>query len=119
MKKKGRLSKISLLDIANKVDEDWKSTKIADINDQVMRLSVLNRDFHWHTHNDSDEAFYVIQGRLEVDFEGHTEVLGAGDMLVVPQGTLHRTRADIRTVTLCFHSSETEPTGDVASSKPQ
>lgn len=117
--KKGRLSKISLLEIANEVTDDWKNIKIADVNDHEVRISVLQRDFHWHTHNDSDEALYVIQGRLEVDFESHTERLGAGDMLVVPRGTLHRTRSELRTVTLCYQSSATEPTGDVASNKPQ
>lgn len=119
MKKKGRHSKVSLLELASKVQEDWKSLPVATINDQDIRVSVLQREFHWHTHNDSDEAFYVIQGRLEVDFEDRTETLGPGDLLVVPRGTLHRTRSDLRTVSICFTASGTEPTGDLASAKPQ
>ena len=82
-----------------------------EFNDHVIRASVLNRDFHWHSHEDSDETFLVLEGTLELDHEGGTETLTAGELFTVPRGVKHRTRAQGRVLNLTFEQKETDVTG--------
>ena len=82
------------------------------MNDHVIRCSVLSRDFHWHAHEASDEAFLVIEGRLWSDLEHETLELRPAQMVTIPRGTRHRTRADGRVVNLTFELEGTEVTGD-------
>ena len=63
-------------------------------------------DFHWHSHDRSDELFYVIEGKLFVDFADKTEEVLPGELITVPKGIKHRTRADYRTIMLCFEHKD-------------
>ena len=77
----------------------------------MVRLSALQRSFHWHAHTNSDEVFYVVEGLLYVDFEDRTEQVGPGQMLLVPKNVRHRTRAKERAVSLCFESRDSDVSG--------
>ena len=57
-----------------------------------MRLGVIQGDYHWHKHDDEDEFFYVVEGKLLIDLEGRTVELEPGQGFVVPKGTMHRPR---------------------------
>jgi len=94
------------------INDEWKNFAIDNINDHAVRLSVLQRDFHWHKHTQSDEFFYVIEGRLFVDFEDHTEVLDPGQMIKVPKLVVHRTRSESRTIILCFETIDNDVSGE-------
>lgn len=95
------------------VDTDWHNWVVAEVNDHVVRASVLGRDFHWHAHPDSDELFYVVDGRLWIDFEEGTVELGPGQLLKVPRGVRHRTRpASGRSVNLTFEAKGTNVCGE-------
>lgn len=94
------------------VTEDWKNFALAQVNDHVIRVSVLRRDFHWHRHSRSDEAFLVLEGALWIDFEEGSVRLGPGELLTVPKGVRHRTRADGYSVNLAFEHRATDATGD-------
>ena len=94
------------------ISVDWKNFPVCRINDHVVRLSVMQKDYHWHKHEMSDEFFYVIEGELYVDFEDKTETLTAGQMIKVPKNVLHRTRSEKRTTMLCFESIDNDITGD-------
>ena len=98
--------------LTEKIESDWKNFAVSELNDHVVRLSVLNRDFHWHSHENSDEFFYVVEGRLAVDFEDRTEILAPGEMITVDKGVRHRTRAEERTVILCFEHKDNDVSGD-------
>jgi len=78
----------------------------------VVRLGILEGDFHWHKHEEEDEFFLVLEGRLLVDLKGKTVELGPGQGLVVPRGVIHRTRAPERTVVLMVEGAGVVPTGD-------
>lgn len=104
--------KLNVMDIARKVSDRWRNETIAKTNDHVIRLSVLHRDFHWHVHRRSDETFYVIEGKLLIDLEGRMEELSPGEMLTIPKGVRHRTRANLRTVLLCFEAEDNDVEGD-------
>jgi mannose-6-phosphate isomerase-like protein (cupin superfamily) len=71
-------------------------------------------EFHWHKHDNEDEFFYVITGNLGIDIEGKSVELAAMQGFMVPKGTLHRTRAEERTVILMFEGSGVIPTGDLS-----
>ncbi len=104
--------KLDYQELSKTVTEDWKNFPICEINDHVVRLSVLQKDFHWHKHSKSDEFFYVIEGELFVDFEDKTEVLYPGQMIKVPKNVMHRTRSKLRTKLLCFETIDNDVSGD-------
>jgi mannose-6-phosphate isomerase-like protein (cupin superfamily) len=105
-------SKLDYKELTKDVDQDWKNFPVCEINDHVVRLSVIQKDFHWHKHAKSDEFFYVIEGQLFVDFEDKTEILNSGQMIKVPKDILHRTRAETKTKLLCFETIDNNVTGD-------
>lgn len=106
---------LTVIDIGRLTDvvrEDWKNFELTRVNDHVIRCSVLDRDFHWHEHADSDEAFLVLEGTLAIDLRDETIRLRAGQMATVPKGVRHRTRAEGRVVNLVFEHAGTRVTGD-------
>jgi mannose-6-phosphate isomerase-like protein (cupin superfamily) len=89
--------------IARSVADAYDNRSLAAINDHEVRLSVMTHGFPWHHHPDSDETFLVIDGELVIEFESGEVVLGLGEMLTVPRGTMHRTRpCGARSVNLTF-----------------
>ena len=91
---------------------DWKNWVLTEVNDHVVRLSVMTRDFHWHRHSNSDEVLMPVEGALVVDFEDRSLTLEAGQFVRVPRNVLHRTRPrDGRVVTLSFEHRDTAIAG--------
>jgi mannose-6-phosphate isomerase-like protein (cupin superfamily) len=82
------------------------------VNGSVVRLGVVQGEYHWHKHDDDDEFFYVVEGRLLIDLQDRTVELGPGQGLVVPKGVVHRTRAQERTVMLMVENAGIIPTGN-------
>src|SRR5438270_1869075 len=78
----------------------WYNQTLCRVNDSVVRLGVMQGEYHWHKHDDLDEFFYVVEGRFLIDLEGHTVELAPRQGFVVPKGVVHRTRALERTVIL-------------------
>jgi len=78
----------------------------------VVRLGVVEGEYHWHRHADDDEFFYVIEGELFIDLEERTVQLHPRQALVIPKGVLHRPRAPKRTVMLMVEKTGIVPTGD-------
>src|SRR3982751_1472893 len=85
--------------------DKWYNQTLSRVNDSVVRLGVVEGEYHWHKHDDEDEFFYVVTGRLLIDLEGRTVDLMPGQGLVVPKGTMHRPRAPVRTVILMVEGS--------------
>ncbi|MHB1059838.1 MAG: cupin domain-containing protein [Rhodanobacter sp.] len=81
------------------VSESYRNQVLFDINGECMRLSVFEGEYRWHHHPDSDELFLVVAGELQIEFENGTlATLAEWQSMVVPAGTVHRTRAIGRTV---------------------
>ena len=70
--------------------EHWRPKVIAAMNDYQFKLVKLQGDFVWHLHEDTDEAFVVLEGDLRIEFRDGAVNLGAGEMVVVPKGIEHR-----------------------------
>jgi mannose-6-phosphate isomerase-like protein (cupin superfamily) len=90
----------------------WWNRTLCQVNDAVVRLAVIEGEFHWHKHDEEDEFFYVVSGHLDVDLEGRTVGLEPDQGFTVPKGVLHRTRAPSRTVILMVEKAGVVPTGD-------
>jgi len=90
----------------------WFNQTLVRVNDSVVRMGVIEGEYHWHRHEADDEFFFVVEGRLFVDIEGRTFTLDERQGLVVPKGRRHRTRAPERTVILMVENAGIIPTGD-------
>ncbi len=90
----------------------WYNQSLCRVNDCVVRLGVFLGEFHWHKHDDEDEFFHVVSGRLAIDLEGRMVELGPGQGFTIPRGVVHRTRASERTVVLMVEGAGVQPTGD-------
>jgi mannose-6-phosphate isomerase-like protein (cupin superfamily) len=76
-----------------KLAEQWSPRVIAELNDYQFKLVKLEGEFVWHRHEDTDEAFIVLAGEMEIAFRDRTVRVAAGEMYVVPKGVEHITRA--------------------------
>lgn len=90
----------------------WYNESLCRVNESVVRVGIVEGQYHWHKHDGDDEFFYVIDGELLIDLEGRTVSLRPGQALVVPKGVVHRTRAPRRTVMLMVETAAIVPTGD-------
>jgi hypothetical protein len=91
----------------------WYNQTLCKVNDSVVRLGVMQGEYHWHKHDHDDEFFFVLEGRFFIDLEGRTVELEPQQGFVVPKGVLHRTRAPERAVILMVENAGIVPTGDV------
>jgi mannose-6-phosphate isomerase-like protein (cupin superfamily) len=92
--------------------ESWYNQTLCRVNDSVVRLGVVQGEYHWHKHDDEDEFFYVVEGRFLIDLKERTVELRPRQGFVVPKGVVHRTRAPERTVILMVEGAGIMPTGD-------
>jgi mannose-6-phosphate isomerase-like protein (cupin superfamily) len=90
----------------------WYNQTLCRVNDSVVRLGVVEGEYHWHQHEGEDEFFYVVEGNFIIDLEGRTVELLPGQGFVVPKGVMHRPRALVRTVILMVEGAGIVPTGD-------
>ena len=93
--------------------EPWFNQTLTTVNDAVVRLGVIEGEFHWHKHDDEDEFFLVVEGQLLIDVEDvGTITLDVHQGYTVPSGVIHRTRAPRRTIILMVEAAGVAPTGD-------
>ncbi|MCW2905173.1 MAG: Cupin 2 conserved barrel protein [Phenylobacterium sp.] len=90
----------------------WWNRTLCAVNDAVVRLGVLEGDFHWHKHDEEDEFFLVLEGRLDIELEDRTVSLGPNQAFTVPKGVMHLPHARGRVVVLMVERAGVVPTGD-------
>lgn len=106
------LEVIDIQALAGSITHKWFNQTLCRVNDSVVRVGVIEGEYHWHKHDNDDEFFYVVDGRLLIDLEGRTVDLEPRQGFVVPKGVVHRTRAPQRTVILMVENRGIIPTGD-------
>jgi len=100
---------IDPLALSRLVTDDYSNVSLGNVNDHEIRMSVMTEQFRWHRHPHSDEAFYGVDGELIIEFEDGEVVVRPGQSVIVPAGTLHRTRpAGERSVNLTFERKDAE-----------
>jgi len=98
--------------LADASPHQWYNQTLCNVNGSVVRLGVIQGEYHWHKHDDDDEFFYVVEGQLLIDLEGRTLDLAPRQGVVVPKGVVHRARAPQRTVILMMENNTIVPTAD-------
>jgi mannose-6-phosphate isomerase-like protein (cupin superfamily) len=108
----GPLQLIDEKAISDACPYQWFNQTLCQVNGSVVRLGVVQGEYHWHKHDEDDEFFYVVEGKLLIDLEDRTVELGPRQGFVVPKTVVHRTRAAERTVMLMVENAGIIPTGD-------
>jgi mannose-6-phosphate isomerase-like protein (cupin superfamily) len=90
----------------------WWNQTLCEVNDSLVRLAVIEGEYHWHKHENDDEFFYVLEGQLLMDLEGRTVELNPRQGIVVPKGAMHRPRAPKRTVMMMVETKAIVVTGN-------
>jgi mannose-6-phosphate isomerase-like protein (cupin superfamily) len=98
--------------LADVCEFKWYNQTLCQVNESVVRLGVIEGEYHWHKHDGDDEFFYVVEGKLFIDLEDRTVELLPRQGFVVPKGIVHRTRAKERTVILMVENAGIIPTGN-------
>ena len=94
------------------VTDPWYNQTLCKVNDSVIRLGVMQGEYHWHKHDNDDEFFFVLEGHFIIDLEDRSIDLQPQEGFVVPKGVVHRTRAPDRAVILMVETADIVPTGD-------
>ncbi|HTY25096.1 MAG TPA: cupin domain-containing protein [Desulfomonilaceae bacterium] len=108
----GPLELIDIPSVIAACKEQWSNQTLCRVNDSVVRLGVIQGEFHWHKHDEEDEFFLVLEGRLFIDLEGRTVVLEPHQGYTIPRGVVHRTGAPARTAILMVEQASVQPAGD-------
>ena len=105
------LERIDVPAIVAATAEKWANRTLTQVNDSVVRLGMLEGEFHWHKHDD-DEFFFVLEGQLLIDLEDRTIELNPQQGVTITKGVMHRPRAPKKTVVLMVETNAIKPTGD-------
>jgi mannose-6-phosphate isomerase-like protein (cupin superfamily) len=98
--------------LADACEYKWFNQTLCKVNESVVRVGIIEGEYHWHKHDEDDEFFYVVEGKLLIDLEDRVVELAPRQGFVVPRGIVHRTRAPQRTVILMVENAGIIPTGN-------
>jgi mannose-6-phosphate isomerase-like protein (cupin superfamily) len=93
-------------------NDRWQPRVVAELNDYQFKVVKVEGDFVWHHHEETDEAFIVIDGELRIDFRDGSVKIGPGEMFVVPKGVEHKPFAENETQVLVIEPRGVVNTGD-------
>ncbi len=97
--------------LADACEFKWWNQTLCQVNDSVVRMAVVEGEYHWHKHDTEDEFFYVIEGHLTIELEDRVVELDPRQGVVIPKGVMHRPRAAVRTTMLMVEPATIVPTG--------
>jgi len=106
------LELIDVPEIIRNNKEKWFNQTLTQVNDSVVRIGIIEGDFHWHKHDNDDEFFFVLEGKLFIDLEDRTIELEPNQGVTITKGVMHKPRAPQKTVMLMVENSGIKPTGD-------
>lgn len=111
---------MDVVNLARKFDaisEHWSPRVAAELNGQQVKLAKILGEFVWHHHEHEDELFFVVSGRLRMEFRDRAVELGPGELIVVPRGVEHRPVAEVETQIMLFEPAGTLNTGNVVNER--
>jgi len=108
----GHLELIDIPLVVAACTEKWQNFTLTEVNDSVVRIGIVEGEFHWHKHDSDDEFFFVLEGRLLIDLEDKTIELNPMQGTTITKGAMHRPRAPKKTVMLMVETNQIAPTGD-------
>lgn len=107
-----QLREIDVPALVNQVKDQWYNQTLCKVNESVVRLGVMQGEYHWHKHDNDDEFFFCLEGNFFVDLKDRSVTLAPMHGITVPKGVVHRTRAPERCVILMIENAGIVPTGD-------
>jgi mannose-6-phosphate isomerase-like protein (cupin superfamily) len=105
------LQKIDVSEMVRNCSDKWFNQTLTQVNESVVRLGIVEGEYHWHKHDHDDEFFFVLDGQFLIDLEDRTIELNPNQGVTITKGLLHRPRAPRKTVLLMVETSEIQPTG--------
>ena len=106
------LRRIDIPALVKECNDKWFNQTLTQVNDSVVRLGIVEGEYHWHKHDNDDEFFFVLEGQLLIDLEDQTVELNPNQGITISKGVMHRTRAPKKTVMLMVETNAIQPTGD-------
>lgn len=103
---------IDIPEIVNECKDKWYNETLTQVNNSVVRMGIVEGEYHWHKHDKDDEFFFVLEGKLFVDYDDKTIELNPQQGITISKGVMHRTRAPQKTVMLMVETSTIQPTGE-------
>jgi mannose-6-phosphate isomerase-like protein (cupin superfamily) len=108
----GHLDLVDIPTLVRECTDKWFNQTLTKVNDSVVRLGIVQGEYHWHKHDNDDEFFFVLEGQLLIDLEDRTIELNPDQGVTIPKGVMHRPRAPQKTVMLMVETHAIQPTGD-------
>lgn len=106
------LQRIDVSEMVKECKDKWFNQTLTRVNHSVVRLGIVEGEYHWHKHDNDDEFFFVLDGKLLIDLEDQIIELNPNQGVTTGKGVMHRTRAPKKTVMLMVETSAIQPTGD-------
>jgi mannose-6-phosphate isomerase-like protein (cupin superfamily) len=107
---------LELIDVPSLIDsctEKWFNQTLCKVNDSIIRLGVFNEgEFHWHKHDNEDEFFMVLRGKLYIELGNETVELSPHQGITIPKGVMHRPYVTVPTAVLMVEMDGVTPVGD-------
>ncbi|SHL71853.1 cupin domain-containing protein [Rhodanobacter sp. OK091] len=110
-------SVVSPKQIAASLTELWSPRVIGEVDDAYIKVAKVRGSLAWHSHENEDELFLILKGRLRIELEGNTVELGEGEMYIVPKGVRHNPVAEEECQLMLIERKSTLHTGTVATEK--
>ncbi len=110
-----KFNHLETIDIESEVNEckdKWFNQTLTRVNESVVRLGIVQGEYHWHKHEQDDEFFFVLEGQLFIDLENRVIELNPNQGVTITKGILHRPRSPQKTVMLMVETGAIQPTGN-------
>jgi mannose-6-phosphate isomerase-like protein (cupin superfamily) len=105
--------RMDVTEMVNECKDKWFNETLTKVNDSVVRIGIVEGEYHWHKHENDDEFFFVLEGQLLIDLENDQTIeLNPNQGVTISKGVMHRPRAPKKTVMLMMENSTIQPTGD-------
>src|SRR6059036_3028826 len=101
----GHGERIDIPQLVNECKDKWFNQTLTKVNDSVVRIGIVEGEYHWHKHDNDDEFFFVLEGQLLIDLEDRTIELNPNQGVTISKGVMHRPRAPKKTVMLMMETS--------------
>lgn len=105
------LEKMDIPQMVKDCKDKWFNQTLTQVNESVVRLGIVEGEYHWHKHDNEDEFFFVLEGQLLIDLEDQTIELNPNQGVTITKGVMHRPRTPKKTVMLMVETSSIQPTG--------
>lgn len=107
------MEKVNIVDKFADINEYWSPKIVADLNAQQVKVAKVKGEFIWHTHDNEDEMFFVIKGKLKIEFRDKIVELCENEFITVPRGVEHKPIAEEEVWLMLFEPDTTLNTGNI------